>query len=144
MLTFSLLITKVKNRFAQFLITLPNTPLGIGSLFNHIIKKWAKQTNSYTQVRVVNNGKKQKASRPGFFIRTMKLVTVYMCVWMVLFVTTNTEKRFSVCKEQPSKMHREVWNRGSLKNITKIIQFLQINLKSHYFEDNVLFHLLIA
>ena len=39
LLTFSLLITRVKNRFAQFLITLPNTPLGIGSLFNHMIKK---------------------------------------------------------------------------------------------------------
>ena len=71
LLTFSLLITKVKGRFAQFLITLPNTTLGIGSLFNHMIKKRAKQTNSYTQVRVVNNRKKQKASRPGFFIRTM-------------------------------------------------------------------------
>ena len=40
----------------------------------HMIKNWAKQTNLYTQVRFVNNRKKQKASRPGFFIWTMILL----------------------------------------------------------------------
>ena len=46
-ISISLWITKVKNRFAQFSITLPNTPLGIGSLFNHMIKKWAKHEAIY-------------------------------------------------------------------------------------------------
>ena len=45
-----------------------------GLVHHHIIKKWVKQTNSHTQVRVVNNRKKQKASRPGYFIRPMVLL----------------------------------------------------------------------
>ena len=69
--TFTLFKTKAKHRFAHFLITLSNSPLGIGVIYNHMIKKWAKQINLRTQDRIVNNRKKQKPSRPGFFIRTM-------------------------------------------------------------------------
>ena len=88
LLTSPLWIIKVKNRFAQFLITLPSSPLWIGSLFNHMIKEWAKQTNLYTQVQVVNKRKKQKTSRPGFFIRTMVFGNSWVLYGMFLYVFT--------------------------------------------------------
>ena len=85
--TFTLFKTKAKHRFAHFLITLSNSPLGIGVIYNHMIKKWAKQTNFNTQVQVFNNRKKQKATRPGFSIWTM-VTHGYMDIWSHRYTVT--------------------------------------------------------